>query len=226
MLIENNSKYYLKKVQAKSKMFEYNVPLEEHIQVEYMAQELIVLAIATIGDASNFIWDNRYTEFSSKLNNELFENLNFTSIYFDSLLTSEIGEASYNDYFGLLGAISFYLSDALGSTKVMINKIDWAMDLEINEIDTFLLYLLADRLDELKGYEFSSQYGNLFYYLIYDLSQFYLDGTPIDFEKLNDLKQEIYLSQNPREILFGDSLLAVFIKKYKMLFFIEISMIF
>lgn len=215
MLIENNSKYYLKKVQAKSKMFEYNVPLEEHIQVEYMAQELIVLAIATIGDASNFIWDNRYTEFSSKLNNELFENLNFTSIYFDSLLTSEIGEASYNDYFGLLGAISFYLSDALGSTKVMINKIDWAMDLEINEIDTFLLYLLADRLDELKGYEFSSQYGNLFYYLIYDLSQFYLDGTPIDFEKLNDLKQEIYLSQNPREILFGDSLLAVFIKKYK-----------
>src|SRR5699024_9934626 len=189
--------------------------LEEHIQVEYMAQELIVLAIATIGDASNFIWDNRYTEFSSKLNNELFENLNFTSIYFDSLLTSEIGEASYNDYFGLLGAISFYLSDALGSTKVMINKIDWAMDLEINEIDTFLLYLLADRLDELKGYEFSSQYGNLFYYLIYDLSQFYLDGTPIDFEKLNDLKQEIYLSQNPREILFGDSLLAVFIKKYK-----------
>ncbi|WCG33905.1 hypothetical protein PML78_04215 [Enterococcus dispar] len=51
MLIENNSKYYLKKVQAKSKMFEYNVPLEEHIQVEYMAQELIVLAIATIGDA-------------------------------------------------------------------------------------------------------------------------------------------------------------------------------
>lgn len=55
MLIESNSKYYLKKVQAKSKMFEYGVPLEEHIQVEYMAQELIILAIATIGDASNFI---------------------------------------------------------------------------------------------------------------------------------------------------------------------------
>ncbi|EKD8217472.1 DEAD/DEAH box helicase [Listeria innocua] len=215
MLIEENSKSYLKKVQAKSKMFEYDVPIEDHIQVEYMAHELIILAIATIGDSSNFIWDNRHTDSASSLSKELYENLNFTSIYFDSLLTSEIGKASYNDYFGLLGAVSFYLSDALGSTKVMINKIDWAMDLEINEIDTFLLYLLADRLNDLKGYEFSSQYSNLFYHLIYDLSQFYLDGTPIDFEKLNDLKQEIYLSQNPREILFGDSLLAVFIKKYK-----------
>ncbi len=61
------------------------------------------------------------------------------------------------------------------------------MDLEINEIYTSHLDPLADRLDELKKGMFSSQYGNLFYYLIYDLSQFYLDGTPIDFEKLNDL---------------------------------------
>ncbi|EMS74332.1 DEAD/DEAH box helicase [Enterococcus durans IPLA 655] len=215
MLIEKNSKYYLKKVQAKSKMFEYYVPIEDHIQVEYMAHELIILAVATIGDSSNFIWDNRLSNTASSLSEELYENLNFTSIYFDSLLTSEIGEASYNDYFALLGAVSFYLSDVLGSTKVMINKIDRAMDLEINEIDTFLLYLLADRLNDLKEYEFSSQYSDLFDHLINDLSQFYLDGTPIDFEKLNDLKQEIYLSQNPREILFGDSLLAVFIKKYK-----------
>lgn len=215
MLIESNSKYYLKKVQAKSKMFEYNVPLEEHIQVEYMAQELIILAIATIGDASNFIWDNRNIETSLSLNDELLGNLNFTSIYFNSLITSKIGESNYNDYFGLLGAISFYLSDSLGSTKVMLNKIDWSMDLEVNEIETVLLYLMADRLDDLKGYEFSSKYIHSFYVLIEEYSQFYSNGAPINIGSLTILKQKIYESQNPREILFGDALLAVFIKKYK-----------
>ena len=75
-------------------MFEYGVPLEEHIQVEYMAQELIILAIATIGDASNFIWDNRNVGTSLSLNDELIENLNFTSIYFNSLITSKIGESN------------------------------------------------------------------------------------------------------------------------------------
>ncbi|AXG39401.1 MULTISPECIES: DEAD/DEAH box helicase [Enterococcus] len=215
MLIESNSKYYLKKVQAKSKMFEYGVPLEEHIQVEYMAQELIILAIATIGDASNFIWDNRNVGTSLSLNDELIENLNFTSIYFNSLITSKIGESNYNDYFGILGAISFYLSDSLGSTKVMLNKIDWSMDLEVNGIETVLLYLMADRLDDLNGYKFPSKYIYSFYSLIEEYSQFYSNGTLINIESLVILKQKIYESQNPREILFGDALLAVFIKKYK-----------
>ncbi|MGF1943715.1 DEAD/DEAH box helicase [Enterococcus casseliflavus] len=215
MLIESKSKYYLKKVQAKAKMFEYNVPLEEHIQVEYMAQELIILAIATIGDASNFIWDNRNVETSLSLNDELLGNLNFTSIYFNSLITSKIGESNYNDYFGLLGAISFYLSDSLGSTKVMLNKIDWSMDLEVNGIETVLLYLMSDRLDDLNDYEFSSKYTDSFYALIEGYSQFYSNGTRINIGILNKFKQKVYESQNPREILFGDALLAVFIKKYK-----------
>ncbi|MCJ0543482.1 DEAD/DEAH box helicase [Enterococcus cecorum] len=193
-------------------MFEYGVPLEEHIQVEYMAQELIILAIATIGDASNFIWDNRNVGTSLSLNDELIENLNFTSIYFNSLITSKIGESNYNDYFGILGAISFYLSDSLGSTKVMLNKIDWSMDLEVNGIETVLLYLMADRLDDLNGYKFPSKY---IYSLIEEYSQFYSNGTLINIESLVILKQKIYESQNPREILFGDALLAVFIKKYK-----------
>lgn len=196
-------------------MFEYGVPLEEHIQVEYMAQELIILAIATIGDASNFIWDNRNVGTSLSLNDELIENLNFTSIYFNSLITSKIGESNYNDYFGILGAISFYLSDSLGSTKVMLNKIDWSMDLEVNGIETVLLYLMADRLDDLNGYKFPSKYIYSFYSLIEEYSQFYSNGTLINIESLVILKQIIYESQNPREILFGDALLAVFIKKYK-----------
>lgn len=149
------------------------------------------------------------------MNDELIENLNFTSIYFNSLITSKIGESNYNDYFGILGAISFYLSDSLGSTKVMLNKIDWSMDLEVNGIETVLLYLMADRLDDLNGYKFPSKYIYSFYSLIEEYSQFYSNGTLINIESLVILKQKIYESQNPREILFGDALLAVFIKKYK-----------
>ena len=97
----------------------------------------------------------------------------------------------------------------------MLNKIDWSMDLEVNGIETVLLYLMADRLDDLNGYKFPSKYIYSFYSLIEEYSQFYSNGTLINIESLVILKQKIYESQNPREILFGDALLAVFIKKYK-----------
>lgn len=89
------------------------------------------------------------------------------------------------------------------------------MDLEVNGIETVLLYLMADRLDDLNGYKFPSKYIYSFYSLIEEYSQFYSNGTLINIESLVILKQKIYESQNPREILFGDALLAVFIKKYK-----------
>ena len=53
MLIENSSKYLLKKTRAKSKMFEYDVPIDEHISVESNAIELLLIAIGVMGNTSN-----------------------------------------------------------------------------------------------------------------------------------------------------------------------------
>ncbi|HGC6709043.1 TPA: hypothetical protein ACI0J9_000255 [Streptococcus agalactiae] len=56
MLIESASKYYLKKVRAKAKMYEYGVPENLHIEVEEQANDLILLSIGVVGDISNEIW--------------------------------------------------------------------------------------------------------------------------------------------------------------------------
>ena len=50
MLIENTSKYYLKKIRAKAKMYEYGVPDDIHIKVEEQANDLILLCIGIVGD--------------------------------------------------------------------------------------------------------------------------------------------------------------------------------
>lgn len=57
MLIESASKYYLKKVRAKAKMYEYGVSENLHIEVEEQANDLILLSIGVVGDIANEIWN-------------------------------------------------------------------------------------------------------------------------------------------------------------------------
>ena len=62
MLIESTSKYYLKKVRAKAKMYEYGVPENLHIEVEEQANDLILLSIGVVGDISNEIWNMKHEQ--------------------------------------------------------------------------------------------------------------------------------------------------------------------
>ena len=52
MLIESTSQYYLKKIRAKAKMYEYHIPNELHGTTEKQVNQLIISAIAIIGDFS------------------------------------------------------------------------------------------------------------------------------------------------------------------------------
>ena len=52
MLIGGNSKYLLKQTRSKAKMYEYSVPTELHIDVEDNVNELLLIAIAAIGNIS------------------------------------------------------------------------------------------------------------------------------------------------------------------------------
>ena len=118
MLIENTSKYYLKKIQAKAKMYEYEVPDNLHIKVEEQANDLILLSIAIIGDIANEILNMQ--EIPITLLTEKKEELYFVSKFFDSYFQSKMN-TNMNPYYILMGAVAYYFCNMNGSSKVMMS---------------------------------------------------------------------------------------------------------
>ncbi|WP_245578448.1 hypothetical protein [Atopobacter phocae] len=100
MLIEEKSRYYLKKIRAKSKMFEYSVPEELHISVETQSNDLVLLSIAIIGDVADVIWQQNNTPII--LTEIMEEELHFAARFFDSYYQTNL-DYVYNDYYILMG---------------------------------------------------------------------------------------------------------------------------
>lgn len=118
MLIESASKYYLKKVRAKAKMYEYGVPENLHIEVEEQANDLILLSIGVVGDISNEIWKMKQAPII--LSKEKEEELYFVSRFFDAYFQSEMS-IDLNPYYILMGAVTYYFCNMNGSSKVMMS---------------------------------------------------------------------------------------------------------
>ncbi|HEL1295401.1 TPA: DEAD/DEAH box helicase, partial [Streptococcus equi subsp. zooepidemicus] len=113
MLIESASKYYLKKVRAKAKMYEYGVPENLHIEVEEQANDLILLSIGVVGDISNEIWKMKQAPII--LSKEKEEELYFVSRFFDAYFQSEMS-IDLNPYYILMGAVTYYFCNMNGSS--------------------------------------------------------------------------------------------------------------
>ncbi|EAD2766137.1 hypothetical protein ARR68_15110, partial [Listeria monocytogenes] len=54
-MIGSRSQFLLKKARAKAKMIEYNIPKQDHIEVEADVPKLFLIAISAIGNIANDI---------------------------------------------------------------------------------------------------------------------------------------------------------------------------
>ena len=97
MLIGSNSKYLLKKTQAKSRMFEYDVPLEEHIVVEEEAIKLLLIAIGSLNEVSSSVIKSDEVG-QLMIDQKLLSDLHFSATFFDSLITSTIDPSGDYNY--------------------------------------------------------------------------------------------------------------------------------
>lgn len=211
MLIEDRSKYYLKKVRAKSKMYEYNVQNNLHITVEEQANDLILLCIAIIGDVAEEIWNNEHEPIS--LSDTLKDELYFASRFFDSYYQSNLSN-DFNDYYILMGAVAYYFCNMNGSSKVLIGMISEEFNFNASGLEKFIRFLLDDKYKFYIAY-IDEKYRTYIAKLINFHNQFF-DCTKIeqiDFKELNELKEFTYKSGSNREILFIDIILAIMKKK-------------
>lgn len=189
MLIENSSKYLLKKTRAKSKMFEYDVPIDEHISVESNAIELLLIAIGVIGNASNELWD--FNGFPLKVSEDSKKELEFSSVFFDALFQSKI-EQNNQDYYILLGAIAYYFCDKVGSSIVLASELDDTIDFDSASIDRVILAMLSDEMAGFKLDSLNKKYKNELSEIVSTYISYFTGNTEIDVSVFNSFKNRLY----------------------------------
>lgn len=207
MLIEEKSKYYLKKIRAKAKMYEYHIPDSLHSDTEKQVNQLIISAIAIIGDFSNDIIDSiEGKEFDYK---EYQENLRFAAKFFDGYVDSKLYSGD-EDYYLLLGAVVYYLCDYNGSSHVLVSRIANEIDLGINGIDRVLVQILAG--NSIESYEGKYPILND---IINNYNQFNATGIFANYKYLKVFRKTVYEIGSDRELLFADALVAIVYLKIK-----------
>lgn len=210
MLIKSNSKYYLKKVRAKAKMYEYRVPEIDHIKVEEEANDLILLGIGIVGDIANEIWNMEQAPIS--LPKEKEEELYFVSRFFDSYFQSKMS-IEMNPYYILMGAVTYYFCNMNGSSKVMMSIMPNLTNFEFSAsgLEKVIMWLLCT------DYKFDitsidKKYRNYIIQLVNYHNVFFACENPKEME-FDDFKSYVYCYGNNREILFIDIILAILKKK-------------
>ena len=214
---ESQSKHLLKTTQSKAKMYEYNVPSQYHIRLERDPLELIRLTIGILGDITAQINRSPITHTSNiVINNDYKENLIFCAQFFDNYLNAQLNTHSETiQYLLLLGASAYYLCDQPGSASVLANGITEDLaDFECNGIENLLLWILKGDLNNSYGGSegiFSQYIDNIFIYY----KNYFLSGINLDelIHNLSNLREKLYISGSPRQLLFIDILFAVIKKK-------------
>lgn len=210
MLIKSKSKYYLKKIRAKAKMYEYRVPESIHVEVEKQAKDLILLCIGIVGDVASEISDIR--EAPIKLSDERKDELYFAARFFDSYFQSNLGQ-KMNPYYVLMSAVTYYFCDMNGSSKVMMGYLA-----RLNNFQFFaagLENIIMRLLDS--NYEFDintidKKYMDIVDNVIKYHDTFFACENPVEID-FNSIKSYTYHVGSDREILFTEIILAILKKK-------------
>jgi POLQ-like helicase len=205
----DNANTMLAITRSKAKMYEYNVPIEDHIRLPYPTYitRLLDLTIGILGDLSA---DYEKIEMDGEVNNLL-----FSAKYFDALFNSK-QITSNDDYIKLLGACAYYLIGYPGSAKVLVNLVE-DRELNANALEQVILALL--KKSKINGNNLNSDnpYKDLISAFNEYLDDFSNNGTSSHLLKstCQKIKEGTHAYGSDRELLFGDIIYAISSKYIK-----------
>ncbi|MGY4360470.1 helicase [Bradyrhizobium sp. i1.3.6] len=192
---------------AKAKMYEYDVPPEEHIALPQRPEQLFSLAVGLLGDAAAAIAAG---ETAVAREETPAVTLAFAATYFEAYIETRLNDSVGVD-FAILGAAAYYLADNPGSAMVVVRGAV-APPAALGSG----LALLACRL-LLSDYTAigDAVYGDLPDQVLSGLSA-YLDGSGDAVTATNPMlriRDEAYRSGDGRELLYADISTALVKKK-------------
>jgi superfamily II DNA/RNA helicase len=204
---EANAQRLLSVTRAKAKMYEFDVPIEEHIALPQRPELLFSLAVGLLGDAAATIAGDETVVPREETTDQA---LLFAATYFEAYIESRLnGEVSVD--FSVLGAAAYYLADNPGSAVVVARGME-PPPVGLGSGLALLVYRLI-----LSNYE---PIGRTVYGAYPDrvlaATSTYLSGVDGDDEALalmRAVRAEAYRSGDGRELLYADVAAAIVRKK-------------
>jgi hypothetical protein len=184
-------------------MYEFNVPLAEHIKLYNDPSALFSLAVGLLGDAASSIAGG-----GEKLvgRDTAPESLRFAGIYFDAYIQSKL-DVDVVPEFGVLAASAYYLSDSPGSARVIVEQDATEPSAELGPLYGLVYWLLHGRFTKIDG----GIYGNLPSEVLELLGAYFrvdVDDAPI-FRAASDIRSIAYLKGTDRDVLYADVAVAI-----------------
>ena len=192
---------------AKAKMYEYEVPAEEHIALPQRPEQLFSLAVGLLGDAAAAIATGE-TVVTREEN--LAETLAFAATYFEAYIETRLNETVEVD-FSILGAAAYYLADNLGSATVVVRDAAPPPPTLGSGLALLAYRLLLSDYTPIGA----AVYGELPDQILSGLSA-YLEGSGAAESAMNPMlriRDEAYRSGDGRELLYADISTAIVKKK-------------
>ncbi len=206
---EQRSHTLLGITRSKAKMFEYDVPLADHITVTQDPARLFRLSIGILGDLA--ARGSAADDSGADLRNDL----QFSARFFDAYMEARFDQA-LDPYVTLLGAASFYLCDFPGSALVLGRRVGpQTTDLGGEGLEDLLRWLLqGELLQPIAGLD--RAYGASIGAISGLLQQYFAEGQDGDdlLAQCDSLRQSAYATGTPRQLLLADIVRSVVRKKF------------
>lgn len=212
MLIGRKSEFLLKLTQSKSKMYEYDVPIEEHVRIDEDVTKLLLIAIGSLDEISNEIIQPEVKR-TLEIDSKLIQDLHFSAIFFDSLISSKIVDPNNQDYYYLLGAVSYFFCDFPGSAKVMLSFLKSDISVEGGGFEKAIWYVLNGNETQLEGWRTASKLETITKDIVVEYFDYFSTGIIPNFENNLDFFQEVLLKGTNREVFLCEILIALIKKK-------------
>lgn len=207
------SLHYSKLVRSKAKMFEFGIPKDSHIQISEDSSNLFLVALAVVADTTRKCFED-YINHKS-LDSQLKNQLHNAAEYFDSLLSSGLGNSTkYQDYIAILGATAYYLGDYNGSSRVMLNHISDDMQLleDSTNLSSVFIAVLTDRIF-FDYAQTEGKYSSELNALVESYRNYILSEIGFSIDIFRSLQDEVYRNGSDFAVIIVNCLLAVICKK-------------
>ncbi|HEV2548726.1 MAG TPA: DEAD/DEAH box helicase [Stellaceae bacterium] len=216
----------LSTTRAKAKMFEFRVPLEDHIELPRNPNILFSLAVGILGDAAAAIADGFLGAASkpsggqgAKMTGESWDpgdstlrdssqgSMTFAATYFDAFLGSHLDETLTGE-FSLLCASSYYLAGSPGSSRVIIRNTEAPSSTNEGGLPALAYAILADDFAAVDGpYEYAD-FGEPLRAALRGFFATENDGTAL-VAACRSLREKAYALGTARQLLYADVSVAL-----------------
>jgi len=211
MKFEGRSKTLLAITKSKAKMYEYNLPEEDHIDLRFSPTNLLVMTVGMLGDLCRLELESDTLPEAEQVLDQSRRELRDAARYFDAFHETRISpEHAY--YIMLLSASAYYLADMPGSSSVLISQAkNYRVNLTNNGLEQFLDWLLKCDLEAPFVVEGNSTFSNELVNCFNVLQSFYR-FKDLNFDNVieagNILREKVHEKGSDRELLFSDIIAA------------------